>query len=202
LGNANHFNEPSNNAYHDQGDRDLLRRISCADRDAFRLLYLAYHKRLARFLARVIRHHDDLEEVINDALLIVWQHAGDFRGASRVSTWILGIAYRCALKAIRRATARSRVAALELEGSETAVEDATRETEERQILDLGLSGLPIDQRFVLVLAYYMDYSCEEIAAIVECPVNTVKSRMLHARRRLRSFIAAAGAPQDMHAREA
>jgi RNA polymerase sigma-70 factor, ECF subfamily len=202
LGNADHFNEPSSNAYRDQGDRDLLRRISCADRDAFRLLYLAYHKRLARFLARVIRHHDDLEEVINDALLIVWQHAGDFRGASRVSTWIFGIAYRCALKTIRRATARSRVAALELEGSETAVEDATRETEERQILDLGLSDLPIDQRFVLVLAYYMDYSCEEIAAIVECPVNTVKSRMLHARRRLRSFISAAGAPQDMHAREA
>jgi RNA polymerase sigma-70 factor (ECF subfamily) len=200
MENAEHLNEPSDSANRDQGDRELLRRISCADRDAFRLLYLAYHKRLARFLVRVIRHHDDLEEVINDALLVVWQRAADFRGASRVSTWIFGIAYRCALKAIRRATTRSRVRAVELEDEETAVEDATRETEERQILDLGLSGLPIEQRFVLVLAYYMDYSCEEIAAIVECPVNTVKSRMLHARRKLRSVISAAATPHGLHAR--
>ena len=41
-------------------------------------------------------------------LLIVWQRAGDFRGASRVSTWIFGIAYRCALKSIRGSKARSR----------------------------------------------------------------------------------------------
>jgi RNA polymerase sigma-70 factor (ECF subfamily) len=197
LENADHINEPPDGAHRDEGDRDLLRRISCADRDAFRQLYLAYHKRLARFLVRVIRHPDDLEEVINDALLVVWQRAGDFRGASRVSTWILGIAYRCALKAIRRATARSRVAALELEEAGTVVEDATRETEERQLLDLGLSGLPLEQRFVLVLAYYLDYSCEEIAAIVECPVNTVKSRMLHARRKLRTIISGAAAPQGI-----
>ena len=79
--------------YDDDGER--LRRISCADRDAFEQLYLDYHKRLVKFLSRVIRRYEDLEEVINDAFLIVWQRAGDFRGASRVSTWIFGIAYRC-----------------------------------------------------------------------------------------------------------
>jgi RNA polymerase sigma-70 factor (ECF subfamily) len=185
-------------ALHDHdGDRNLLRRISCADRDAFRQLYLDYHKRLARFLVRVIRNEDDLEEVINDALLVVWQRAGDFRGASRVSTWIFGIAYRCALKAIRRSTARSRVTALEFQDAEVAVEDSARETEDRQILDFGLSCLPLEQRLVLVLAYYIDYSCEQIAAIAECPVNTVKSRMLHARRKLRAVISAADAPQGM-----
>ena len=80
--------------FDDDGDLDLVRRISRADRDAFHQLYLGYHKRLARFLVRLIRQYDDLEEIINDALLIVWQRAGDFRGASRVSTWIFGIAYR------------------------------------------------------------------------------------------------------------
>src|SRR5580704_4970295 len=120
----------------DDPDRDLLLRISRADREAFRRLYLAYHGRLTRFLTRVTRNYGDVEEVINDTLLIVWQRAGDFRGASRVSTWIFGIAYRCALKYIRKSAARSRAAALEFQDGVAAVEVATRGTEERQLLEL------------------------------------------------------------------
>jgi len=176
---------------HDDADRELLRRISCADQDAFRELYLDYHGRLARFLSRVTRHHGDVEEIINDVLLIVWKSAGDFRGASRVSSWIFGIAYRRALNCMRRSTAHSRATTRVAAGVETRVEDATGRTEDRQLLDLALSCLPPEQRLVVILAYRMDYSCEEIAAIVACPVNTVKSRMFHARRRLRTIIYAA-----------
>jgi RNA polymerase sigma-70 factor (ECF subfamily) len=114
-----------------------------------------------------------------------------------VSTWIFGIAYRCALKSMRRSRVRSHTIALEFQDGEAFIEDSARETEERQLLDLGLSCLPLEQRLVLVLAYYMDYSCEEIAAIAECPVNTVKSRMFHARRKLRTIISAAAAPQGI-----
>jgi len=195
---AGHLIESSNRACgDDDSDRDLLRRISRADRDAFQQLYFNYHQRLARFLVRVVHHHEDREEVINDAFLIVWQHAGDFRGASRVSTWILGIAYRRALKCIRRSTSWSRATALAFEGGEAVVEDTGTVTEDRQLLEFGLSCLPPEQRLVLVLAYCMDYSCEEIAAIAECPVNTVKSRMFYARRKLRTIISAAAAPHGI-----
>jgi len=115
----------------------------------------------------------------------VWQRTGDFRGESRVSTWIFGITYRCALKAIRRSAIWSRAAALVLQHGEPIVEDTARKTEDCQLLDLGISRLPPKQHLVFTLAYCMDYSCEEIAAIVDCPVNTVKSRMFHARRKLR-----------------
>jgi RNA polymerase sigma-70 factor (ECF subfamily) len=187
----------ANTLQYDDDERFLLHRISCADRDAFERLFLDYHKRLVRFLCRVIRRDEDLEEVINDTFLIVWQRAGDFRGASRVSTWIFGITYRCALKAIRRSTIRSRAAALVLQHGEPIIEDAAKRKEDRQLLDLGLSRLPPEQRLVFTLAYCMDYSCEEIAAIVECPVNTVKSRMWQARRKLRTIICAAAAPQGI-----
>ncbi len=187
--------EPSKSSAHDDaGDRDLLRRISCADRDAFQQLYLDYHKRLARFLVRVTSCYDDLEEVINDALLIVWQRAGEFRGASRVSTWIFGIAYHRALKSIRRSKTRSRTIELEIRDGEAVVDDATRAAENRQLLELALASLPDEQRLVLVLAYYRDFSCEQIAAILDCPVNTVKSRMFHARRKLRTIISTIAAP--------
>ena len=190
--------EAANGTEHDDaGDRDLLRRISCADRDAFHQLYLDYHKRLTRFLVRVTSCYDELEEVINDALMVVWQRAGEFRGASRVSTWIFGIAYHRALKSIRRAKTRSNAIQFEIRDGEAVVDDSTREAENRQLLDLGLACLPEEQRLVLVLAYYRDFSCEQIAAIVGCPVNTVKSRMFHARRKLRTIISTVAAPHDM-----
>lgn len=126
--------------------------------------------------------------------MIVWQHADDFRGTSRVSTWVFGIAYRRALNSLRRSARRSRVLVPEVEGPEPLVEDVARQTEERQLLDLGLSSLPPEQRLVMVLAYCVGHSCEEIATIADCPVNTVKTRMYYARRKLRDVISAAAVP--------
>jgi RNA polymerase sigma-70 factor, ECF subfamily len=179
----------------DESERALLRRISNGDRDAFRDLYLRYHRRLARFLARLTHGREDAEEIINDTLWIVWQRAGDFRGASRVSTWIMGIAYRRALKLIRRAATHARVMTLEQSDGESATEDSLEATSNRQLIERGLGHLPLEQRLVLEFAYYLDHSCEEIAEIMECPVNTVKTRMFHARRKLRIILSedAAGA---------
>ena len=81
---------------------ELLRQVAGGDRTAFKELYLIYHRRLARFLMRMTSRHDLIEEVINDTLWTVWLKAGDFRGDSLVSTWIVGITYRRALKALRR----------------------------------------------------------------------------------------------------
>jgi RNA polymerase sigma-70 factor, ECF subfamily len=167
----------------------LLQRVANGDRDAFRDLYLRYHRRLARFLARHTHRREDAEEIINDTLWIVWQRAGDFRGASRASTWIMGIAYRRALKLFRRSATHARV--MSLEGpAEEAIDsaDELQAADDRQILSGALEQLPLEQRLVLELTYFLDHSCEEIAEIMECPVNTVKTRMFHARRKLRVLL--------------
>lgn len=169
-------------------DRDLLRRIGCADRDAFEQLYHDYYQRLARFVGRVTPYRDDVEQVINDALFIVWEQAGDIGEASRASTWIFGIAYRCALKSMRGSAVRSRAVAPDFHRGKA---DAAGPTEEAQLFNSALSKLPLEQRLVLVLAYYMNSSCEEIAAIAQCAVNTVKAQVSEARHSLRSIIAAA-----------
>ena len=185
--------QPNPRVDEDDRERTWLRQIShAADREAFRQLYVRYYARLIRFLSRVTRNRSDVEEIINDTLLIVWRQAGAFRGASRVSTWILGIAYRCALKTLRKTSARLRLSELALQHGEELVEDVARETEERQLLDIALSSLPPEQRLVLVLVYCMGYSCEETAEIAECPVNTVKTRMFHARNKVRAILSTAG----------
>lgn len=169
-------------------ERALVDRISRGDRDAFRELYLQYHRRLARFLMRVTPRYEDAEEIINDTLWIVWQRAAEFRGASQVSTWIMGIAYRRGLNMIRRAAVHERVMALEASDGEPAEADLGGALENRQMLDFALAQLPIEQRMVLEFTYYLDHSCEEVAEIMDCPVNTVKTRMFNARRKLRAIL--------------
>jgi len=174
-------------------ERQLILRIGSGDRDAFRELYVHYHRRLARFLTRLTHRQEDAEEIINDTLWIVWQRAAEFRNASQVSTWIMGIAYRRALNMILRAATHERVMALESAEGEAAVNDPGQTTENRQLLNYALAQLPLEQRLVLELTYYLDHSCEEVAEIMECPVNTVKTRMFNARRKLRAMLAEHGA---------
>ena len=161
---------------------ELLRQVATGDRTAFKELYLIYHRRLARFLMRMTSRHDLIEEVINDTLWTVWLKAGDFRGDSLVSTWIVGITYRRALKALRRhGTPRPMLVVEDV----AVAPDAQLEDENRQWLGQALAELPLEQRMVMEFSYLMGHSCEEIATIMQCPVNTVKTRMFHAREKLR-----------------
>jgi RNA polymerase sigma-70 factor (ECF subfamily) len=160
----------------------LIRRVSLRDRIALRELYLLYHRRLSRFLMRLTQRQDLAEEVINDTLLVVWNSADRFRGDSRVSTWIVGIAYRRALKSIRR---RRSFELVELEATDSLVGvDNLQACETQEWIEEALEELPIEQRLCLELAYVLGHSCEEISVITSCPVNTVKTRLYHARRKL------------------
>lgn len=181
------MNEADNQA--DAADRMLLRRMSEGDRVALATLYHSYHGRLCRFLSRLTRRADIMEEVINDCFWIAWQKAGDFRGDSRVSTWIMGIAYRCGLKALRQ------------HGDEPVEESplpeerlpATNPDEDRELRDWlskGLDRLSTDQRVVIELVYGEGHSLDDVAAIMRCPVGTVKARLFHARVKLRNVLPA------------
>jgi RNA polymerase sigma-70 factor (ECF subfamily) len=163
----------------------LLARIAARDAQAMQELYHLYHRRLARFLMRLTSRYDLAEEIINDTFWVIWQHAADFRGASQLSTWIFGIGYRRALKTLKRI--RPEVA-IDSEEVPEQFEEPWQAAELREWLDAALAKLPHEQRVVLELAYHVGHSCEEIAAIMQCPVNTVKTRMFHARRKLKGLL--------------
>lgn len=167
-------------------DTELLVAVAAGSRRALEELYLGYHRRLARFLSRFTPRYENVEEIINDTFMIVWQSAKDFRFASQVSTWIIGIAYRTALKSLRRQ--KNHTAARSLDDFPEQTIDPTGETEIQDWLKHGLSQLPVEQRLTLELAYHMGHSLEEIAAITDCPVGTVKARMFHAREKLRMYL--------------
>jgi len=173
----------------DDSERELLARIARSDRAAMQKLYFVYHRRLHRFLARTLPP-DQVDEVINDTMFVVWRHAGDFRGDSRLSTWLLGIAYRLALKRLKRNGARSSASLDQLDAVEAGLADdsGASQREQREWIDRALRTLPAPQRLTIELAYFMGHSCDEIAVMTATPVNTVKTRLFHARARLRALL--------------
>jgi RNA polymerase sigma-70 factor (ECF subfamily) len=172
---------------------ELIARVAEGDRKAFEELYHLYHRRMARFLTRLTRRYDIAEEVINDTFWVVWRKAHTFRGDSQPSTWILGIAYRKARNAFR-ASARLAEKNLQIE-LEPLTDAAPSGTEElRDWLGRALAELPVEQRLAVELCYELGHSCEEIATIMGCPVNTVKTRLFHARAKLQRLLPQLASP--------
>ncbi|GAC1311197.1 MAG: sigma-70 family RNA polymerase sigma factor [Steroidobacteraceae bacterium] len=169
--------------YSKQQDEELLSSIARGDRHALDTLYLGYHRRLARFLSRFVSRYESVEEIINDTFMVVWQHAKDFRGTAHVSTWIIGIAYRIALKSFRGTDPLQRARSSD-DVPESAVEPMAA-TEMTDWIDRAVAELPLEQRLTMEFAYRMGHSIEEIAEIMQCPSGTVKARMFHAREKLR-----------------
>ena len=169
---------------------ELIRLVATRDLRAFEELHHLYYKRVFRFLLSTTRRLDLVEEILNDVMFTLWQKAGDFRERSRPSTWIFGIAYRKALKRLAREGRIPPQVTPEAAGL-SSLEGADRAAERHELRDLlqrALERLSPDQRAVIELTYYGGRSCREVAEIVDCPVNTVKTRMFHARKRLRELL--------------
>lgn len=170
-------------------DLELLRRVAGKDRDAFETLYYQYYRRVVQFVFRFCRNETLAEEVVNDTLFTVWQDAARFEARSRVSTWIFGIAYRKAIKAIQRYQAPVQESVDEPDLSDVEQPDSVLSQQQTQDwLQSGLDQLSPEHRSVVELSYYHGYAYHEIAEIVDCPVNTVKTRMFHARKKLKKIL--------------
>jgi RNA polymerase sigma-70 factor, ECF subfamily len=184
-------------------ESELMARVARHDRRAFEELYNLYHRRLARFLARLTHRRELAEEIINDTFWVVWRRAHEFRGDSQPSTWIMGIAYRKARNAFRAAARMRARERLEEPVAVPAADESVRAAELRDWLGRALERLPAEQRMAIELCYELGFSCEEIALIMGCPVNTVKTRLFHARAKLQRLLPElSGRPPGADARPA
>ena len=165
-------------------DLALLTAVARRDRAAFSELYRVYQPRLHGYLRRMVASAVIVEEIVDDVMFVVWTDARKFRGSSAVSSWIFGIAYRKALTALRK-EGRYQSPLVHQEKESAAAESAPVELE---LLHAGLAELSSEHRQVVELTYFCGYSYREIAEIAQCPVKTVKTRMFHARRRLKLLL--------------
>jgi RNA polymerase sigma-70 factor (ECF subfamily) len=171
------------------GEARLIARVADGDLRAFEELYRSYHQRLTRFIVNMIHRPQIAEEVLNDTMLVVWRRAGAYDGASKVSTWIFAIAYRRALSAMR---GRREPIEDQDAGRRECPEDGPERLVGRGIVHRRLveamGELSADHRAVVDLTYFHEMDYREIAEIMGCPLDTVKTRMYHARRHLRRVL--------------
>lgn len=172
----------------------LLRRVAAGDKSALTRLYVLYHARLFKFVFRLTRSYSTADELVNDIMLVVWEKAATFRGASKVSTWVFGIAYK---QTMRRVT-RKQLQLAPLTDLEEPGFDHNAAIETEDWVRDGLHTLPAAQQLTVVLVFYVGLTYEETAVVTGCPVNTVKTRMFHARRKLREYLSASAKSESYY----
>jgi RNA polymerase sigma-70 factor (ECF subfamily) len=175
-------------------DKALVQSIADEDKRALKLLYLRHHDRVRRFVTRLTGNESTAEEVVNEVFLEVWRHAAQFEGRSQVATWLLSIArFKAITECRRRSEAQldERSAAIIEDPSDTPAVSMDKR-ERSDILHRCLGRLTPLHREVINLIYYQGKKIEEVAQFTGAPVNTVKTRMHHARLRMSELLAEAG----------
>lgn len=174
-----------NSATAEHSEAELIKRLVNRDMQAFEDLYEEYRKKLSHFIANMVSKPQVVEEVFNDTMMVVWQKIGDFAGASKLSTWIFAIAYRKAIRARSKMDEPLPDQAASKNLEENITEEAFEQGRLRQLLNNAMDTLSYEHRTVVSLTYFEGLHYSDIAVIMECPVDTVKTRMFHARRQLK-----------------
>jgi RNA polymerase sigma factor (sigma-70 family) len=177
-------------------DRDLMMRIGEGDQEAFRGLFGRYAPAAKALALRVVRQSHLAEEIVQESFMALWKHPDGYdqqRGS--VKSWLMGMVHHRAVDLVRREEAHRRRAvqaipqAMETEPdpAEQVVEEVGA-PEERATVQAALAELPAEQRRVIELMYFGGRSQSQIAAELDLPLGTVKSRTLLGMRRLRGAL--------------
>jgi RNA polymerase sigma-70 factor (ECF subfamily) len=172
-------------------DEALMTAIAAGDDDAMGTLYNRHQVSVFRFVTRLIGDATAAEDIVTDTFIDVWREADRFEGRSLVATWIMSIARFKALSARRRrqdVELKGKVAETMADQARTP-EQAILETDRSTQLRDCLKKLTAEHREIVDLVYYHDKTVEEVAAIIQIPKNTVKTRMFYARKRLAQLLA-------------
>jgi RNA polymerase sigma-70 factor (ECF subfamily) len=176
----------------------LIKEIANGSREAFRTLYGRYVRRVFSYSFKITRNSKIAEEITNDVMFEVWRGAKSFKGKSSLLTWILGIAHNKAINEIRKRSPElleseefSRFA-----NSGEGVEEKMLEKDRAERIKMALDNLSVEHRTVLELTFYQGLSYQEIAGIMNCPVNTVKTRMFYAKEKLKETLIKLGITEE------
>jgi RNA polymerase sigma-70 factor (ECF subfamily) len=171
----------------------LLGRIERADEDAFRELYRAFSRKLYAYVLRQLGDPAQAEEIVSDTLYEVWRQPARFRGESQFSTWLIGIARNKVLMAFRARkpdTIHDDIDAVAetVAAEEPSAFDMLASQERGEGVRHCMAKLSNEHRECVHLVFYEGLSLAEVASLQACPENTVKTRLFHARQKLKNCL--------------
>jgi RNA polymerase sigma-70 factor, ECF subfamily len=166
----------------------LLQRLQHRDESALRLLYHTYNRMIYAFAMARLRNNADAEEVAIDTIHEVWRRPASFRGESKFTTWLLGIARHKILSVIgAREPAHEDVNTIEdsLACDEPSAFEVVAHKQREHNIRVCMNQLPDRDKQCLQLRFYEGRSLREVAEIQQCSENAVKTRLFRARRKLK-----------------
>jgi RNA polymerase sigma-70 factor, ECF subfamily len=173
-------------------DVELLRAIKRGDEGAIAALYDRYRLILFGLILRILHSQPEAEDVLQEVFLQVWRRASDFdEQRGRPFTWLVTLARSRAIDRLRSLASRDRTVTEAARATPDIIVDAADDamkSEQGAIVRRALDELPEEQRRALVLAYFEGLTQSEIAARLNSPLGTVKTRMRSGMIRLRELL--------------
>lgn len=176
--------------------RELVQRAITGDHDAFSTLARASIGRLYAIATLILRDGDRAQDAVQEALVSAWRDVRAIRDPDAWDAWLHRLTVRACYRAARRERRRNVVELHVLPATEPAQDfDLSVSLAERDRIERELLTLPIDQRVVMVLHFYLDLPLTEVAVLMDIPVGTVKSRFHRGLAALRSTMGAGDRPR-------
>jgi RNA polymerase sigma-70 factor (ECF subfamily) len=167
---------------------ELITRCVEGDQRAFAELMTRHQRMLYAICLRMTLNPDDAQEALQETLVRVWRMIGGFEQRSRFSTWLYRVATNAALEELRKRARRPEpvdlLAAQDWLGEDASARPTDADVVDRLTVDGALARLPLTYRAAVVLRDLCGCSYEEIAELLDVPVNTVKSRISRGRQSL------------------
>jgi len=174
-------------------DLDLVLRAQAGEAAAFGELVDRYQKAVYGIVSRMVHTREDADDLVQDVFVSAYQAIGSFRRDAKFSTWLHAIAVNTTLKRLKKMKRQSTVsmddpatglASMIRAENNPSPAESLRENEQNKAVRRAVESLPDKQRIVVVMHYFEQYSCEEIAAALKCSVGTVWSRLHYACKKL------------------
>lgn len=171
----------------------LLGRIGQRDEGAFRELYRAFSRKLFAYVLRQISNEAQAEEIVSDTLYEVWKAPERFRGDSQFSTWLIGIARNKVLMAWRSRKPDAMHDDLDdvaetLAADEPGAFELLAQAQRSEGVRHCMGKLSSEHRECIHLVFYEGMSVSDVAKTQQCPEGTVKTRLFHARQKLKNCL--------------
>lgn len=172
----------------------LLERVREGDTDAFGQLVQKYERAIYSLVSRMVRSKDEVDDLVQEIFLLAWRGIKNFRGEAQFGTWLHTIAVNATLKRLK---ALKKVELVSFDDPETGVANTLVQTEApgpyqalcgkeaHAKVRQALNGLSEKHRMAVILYYFEDMPCEQIAQIMQCSVGTVWSRLHYACKKLK-----------------
>ncbi len=173
-------------------DNELVVRVQKGDKRAFDLLVLKYQYKVQAIVGRFVRDRDEVADVVQEAFIKAFRAIHNFRGDSQFYTWMYRIAVNTAKNYLVSRNRRPPSSDVDVDdadffGGGDALQDVDSpenllaRDQLEQVVDDAIKNLPEDLRTAVTLREFDGLSYEDIAAVMDCPVGTVRSRIFRAR---------------------